>query len=485
MGCRTVRSMTEHVDAVVIGSGPNGLAAAITLARAGRSVVVFEAAPTAGGGTRTAELTHPGFHHDVCSAVHPLAAGSPFFQSVPLADLGCELVHPDIAIAHPLDGGRVGLVHRSLDRTVDGAGTDGEAWRQLFGRLTDRWTDVGDAVLGPVLRVPRHPISMARFGLRAIRSAEGIAGRLETDEMRGAFAGIAAHSFLPLDAPLTASFGLVLGGLAHVHGWPVVRGGSQAIAQALVAHLESLGGRVVTEHLVRSLDELPPHDVVVADVTPRQLAALAGLSLSPRARRRLERFRYGPGACKVDYALSEPVPWSAPDARRAGTLHLGGTFEEIAAAETEVAAGRHAERPYVLVSQPSIVDPSRAPDGKHTLWAYCHVPNGSDVDVSERITAQIERFAPGFRDTIIDSAVRTAAGYEHYNPSFVGGDISAGSHAGTQLVLRPWPALDPYRTPIDGVYLCSASTPPGGGVHGMCGVHAARSALRHRPATTR
>lgn len=470
--------MSERLDAVVIGAGPNGLAAAITIARAGRSVVVFEADERPGGGTRTAELTRPGFHHDVCSAVHPLAAGSPFFRSLPLDDLGCELVHPDVAIAHPLDGGGAGVVHRSIERTVADAGVDGDAWRALFGPLVDRWDDIGDALLGPVLRPHRHPISMARFGRHAIRSAEGVAGRFATDEMRAAFAGIAAHSFLPLDRPLTASFGLALGGLAHVHGWPVVRGGSQGVADALVRHLETLGGSVVTGHRVAQLRDLPPHRVVLADVTPRQLADMAGADLDARARRRLERFRYGPGVCKVDYALSEPVPWTNEDARRAGTLHLGGTFEEIAAAEAEVAAGRHADRPYVLVSQPTLADPSRAPADRHILWAYCHVPNGSTLDVSDRITAQVERFAPGFRDIVLDQSVITAQGYERYDPSFVGGDISAGSHAGTQLILRPWPAIDPYRTPVPGVFLCSASTPPGGGVHGMCGVHAARSALR-------
>lgn len=471
--------MSDAIDVVVIGAGPNGLAAAITMAQAGKSVVVYEASDRVGGGTRSAELTLPGYHHDVCSAVHPLAAGSPFFQSIPLEALGCELIHPDIALAHPLDGGRAGLVHHSLDRTVEGAGPDGEAWRSLLGPLVERWDDIGDALLGPVLRPPRHPISMARFGLHAIRSAEAVVKRFETDEMRAAFAGTAAHSFLPLDRPLTASFGLVLAGLAHVHGWPVVRGGSQAIADALVTHLETLGGTVVTGHRVETLRELPPHRVVLADVTPRQLARLAGDDLGARASRRLGRFRHGPGAFKVDFALSEPVPWANDDARRAGTLHLGGTFEEIAAAEAEVAAGRHAERPYVLASQPTIIDPSRAPAGRHILWTYCHVPNGSSFDVSDRIIAQIERFAPGFRDIVLDQSVITAQGYERYDASFVGGDISAGSHSGTQLILRPWPAIDPYRTPVSDVFLCSASTPPGGGVHGMCGVHAARSALRH------
>jgi phytoene dehydrogenase-like protein len=319
---------------------------------------------------------------------------------------------------------------------------------------------------------------MARFGIDAVRSVNSVADRFRTEETRALFAGVGAHGFLPLDRPLSASFGLVLGALAHVHGWPFVRGGSQSIADALTSYLEALGGTVVTGHRVERLDELPPRRVLIADVTPRQLASLAGDGIDGRARRKLQRFRYGPGSCKVDYALSEPVPWANPDARRAGTLHLGGTLEEIADAEATVASGGHAERPYVLVAQPTLVDASRAPEGRHTLWAYCHVPNGSTLDVSDRITAQIERFAPGFRDVVIDQHVITASGLEDYNASYVGGDISAGSHAGGQVVLRPWPAIDPYRTPLDGVFLCSASTPPGGGVHGMCGMHAARSALQ-------
>ena len=467
------------VDVVVIGSGPNGLAAAITVARAGHSVRVYEAADTVGGGTRTAELTRPGYHHDVCSAVHPLAAGSPFFRSVPLAEHGCELVHPEIALVHPLDGGRAGVLHRSLDDTVRDAGADGEAWRSLLGPLVARWDDIGDHLLGPIVRPPRHPISLARFGLPGLLPASVTARRFETDEVRGVFAGIAAHGFLPLRRPMTTSFALVLAALAHVHGWPFVRGGSQQLADALVSYLSTLGGEVVVGHRVGSLAELPPHRAVIADVTPGQLADLAGPDLDGRAARRLRRFRQGPGACKVDYALSEPVPWTNEAARKAGTLHLGATFEEIAAAEAEVAAGRHAERPYVLAAQPGVVDPSRAPEGGHTLWTYCHVPNGSTTDMAERITAQVERFAPGFRDVVVDRHVTTAAGFERYNASYVGGDISAGSHAGTQLLLRPWPAVDPYRTPVEGVFLCSGSTPPGGGVHGMCGLHAARSALRH------
>lgn len=470
---------TPGAEAIVIGSGPNGLAAAITLTRAGLSVTVLEAADTAGGGMRSAELTRPGFVHDVCSAVHPLAAGSPFFRSIPLADHGLELMHPELALTHPLGGDRVGVLHRSLDTTAGALGHDGGAWWRLFHPHVRHWDRLDEGLLGPLVRVPRHPFALARFGVDAVRSAEGLAKRFDTDEARGLIAGIAAHGFLPLDAPLTASFALVLGGLAHVHGWPVVKGGSQRLADAMAGYFESLGGKIVTGCRVRSLDELPPHRVVVADITPTQLVAMAGDQLDGFAGRPYRRFRHGPGVCKVDYALDGPVPWADPYSARAGTVHVGGTFEEVAHAEATVAAGHHAHSPFVLAAQQSVVDPSRAPEGQQTLWAYCHVPNGSAVDVSESISAQIERFAPGFRDRILDQHVMTAVDYETYNPSFVGGDISAGSHRGRRLLLRPRPALDPYATPIDGLFLCSASTPPGGGVHGMCGLHAAESVLRH------
>lgn len=475
--------MTDHAkrsqqDAIVVGAGPNGLAAAITLARAGRSVVVYEGADTIGGGTRTAELTRPGFHHDVCSAVHPLAAGSPLFRDLPLAEFGLELVHPDVPVAHPLDGDRAGYLEQSLDESVDALGADGPAWSRLMRPLVQRWDRIGDQLLGPLVRPPRHPLAMARFGLPALRSASALAGRFATPEARGLVAGLAGHSFLPLEQPLTASFALVLAGLAHSAGWPFVRGGSQRLTEAMAAYLRSLGGEIVTGSYVKALTDLPPSRVVLCDVTPRQLAELAADRLTGRAAARLQRFRYGPGVCKVDYALAGPVPWAAPACSRAGTVHLGGTFEEVALSEREVAAGRHAEHPFVLVAQPSRWDPTRAPAGQETLWAYCHVPNGSTVDVSERITSQIERFAPGFQDLVLDRHVMTAADFERYNPSYIGGDISAGSHRGLHLLLRPWPAVDPYATPVPGVYLCSASTPPGGGVHGMCGYHAARSALR-------
>ncbi|MFP5577200.1 MAG: phytoene desaturase family protein [Acidimicrobiia bacterium] len=471
--------MTEHVDVVVIGAGPNGLAAAIEVARAGCSVTVLEARDTPGGGARTSELTGPGYRHDVCSAIHPLATGSPFFRTVPLAEHGCELVHPDIPLVHPLDGGSAGVFHRSVAETAAAAGVDGKAWEALFGPLVEHWDDIEAHLLGPVVRPPRHPISMARFGLQGIRRAESVSARFRTDEVRALFAGVAAHAFLPLDRVLTASFGLMLGGLAHAHGWPMVRGGTQVLTDALVSYLEDLGGTVVTDRLVTSLDELPPHRAVIADISPNQLVPMAGDRLDARGRRRLEGFRHGPGVCKVDFALAGPVPWTNEEARRAGTVHVAGTYEELALSETITAAGGHPDRPFVLAAQQSLFDDTRAPAGKHTLWTYAHVPNGSTLDVSERMTDQIERFAPGFRDLIIDKHVITAAEYQRYNPTFIGGDIGGGSHGGMQLVLRPWPAVDPYATPLDGVFLCSASTPPGGGVHGMCGSHAARSTLRY------
>jgi phytoene dehydrogenase-like protein len=466
-------------QAAVVGAGPNGLAAAITLARAGVDVTVYEAAANVGGGTRTAELTLPGFRHDVCSAVHPLAAGSPFLRSVPLGELGCDLVHPEIPLAHPLDGARVAALHRSLGETVAGLGDDGPAWQRLMAPIVERWDLLDDQLLGPVLRPPRHPFALARFGVRALRSSQALARRFETDEAKGLLAGLSGHSFLPLDRPLTGSFAVVLAALGHVHGWPFVSGGSQRLADALVSCLEALGGTIVTGHSVASLEEVSgSHRLVMADVTPTQLADLAVDRLSARQERKLTSFRHGPGVCKVDFALSEAVPWTAEQCRKAGTVHVGGRFEEIAAAEADVAAGRHAERPFVLVAQPSLFDSTRAPTGRHTLWTYCHVPNGSTRDRSEAIIAQIERFAPGFRDTILAQHTMTASQFETYDASYVGGDISAGSHAGHRLLFRPYPALDPYRTAIDGVYLCSGSTPPGGGVHGMCGYHAARAALR-------
>ena len=469
-----------RVDAIVVGAGPNGLAAAITLARAGRSVRVYEASETAGGGTRTAELTLPGFRHDVCSTILPLTLASPFFRTIDLAARGVELIHPEAPIAHPLDGGRAAVVERSVATTADGlGGPDGRAWQRLFGPLVRDGEKLAAELLQPVVHLPRHPLALGRFGLSALRSATGLARRqFDGEEARALFAGISAHAMLRLDRPLSAAFGLVLATYAHAVGWPMARGGTSAVAAALVAELEAAGGEIVTGHRVASLWELPPARAVLLDVTPRQLVAIADDRLSPRSRHHAERFRYGSGVFKLDWALDGPVPWAAEAPRRAATVHLGGTLDEIAAAEADVAGGRHSDRPYVLFVQYAPWDTSRAPAGKTTAWAYCHVPAGSTVDMTDRIEAQVERFAPGFRDLILARATHSPTQMEAYDANYVGGDINGGIQDIRQLVLRPWPSLDPYRVG-EGIYLCSSSTPPGGGVHGMSGMLAARAALRH------
>lgn len=464
---------------VVVGAGPNGLAAALTCAKAGRSVLVLEAMDTIGGGARTAALTLPGFAHDVCSAIHPLAAVSPFFAGAGLDRYGLELLHAEIALAHPLDGGRAGVLHRSVDETIDGLGVDGRAWDRHIGWAVRRWGSLGDATLGPLLRMPRHPFTLAAFGARGLLPATWAGRVFRTDEAKGLLAGAAAHAFLPLQRPLTTSMGIMLLASAHVAGWPVAKGGSQAIVDAMAEQLIDLGGTIETGRMVRSLADVPASTAVLFDVTPRQLLAICGDALPKGYRRRLGHFRYGPGVFKVDYALSEPVPWANAECRRAGALHVGGTLAEIAAAEADVAAGRHPDRPFVLVGQQSLADPSRAPAGQHTLWTYCHVPNGSDVDMTAAVEQQIERFAPGFRDVVLARHSAGNAWYEAYNPNVVGGDIAGGSHGGLQLLLRPRPGVHPYRTPNKRLYLCSGSTPPGGGVHGMCGLHAAEAVLRH------
>jgi phytoene dehydrogenase-like protein len=464
-------------DVVVVGSGPNGLAAAVVLARKGLSVEVFEGASSIGGGSRTAELTLPGFHHDVCSAVHPLLIASPFFRDVDLAGRGVELRTPKVAFAHPLDGGRAAALLSTLDQTADALGEDAARYRRLLGPLVRDVDKILPSVLAPLITVPRHPFAMARFGAIGLQPAHWIASRFKTEEGRAIVAGAAAHSMLPLTAPLTGSFGLLFIMVAHAMGWPVVAGGSQHIVDALRAELESLGGRVVTDRWVTSLDELPEAKAVMLDVSPRQFVELAGDRLGPRSRRSLERFRYGPGVCKVDWALSGPVPWAAPACREAGTVHVCGPLEEVELSEAEVNAGRHAERPFCLIAQASIVDPTRAPAGQQTLWGYCHVPSGSTTDMTGVIEAQIERFAPGFKDLILARSTMTAADMEAHNPNYIGGDINGGFSNLRQTIFRPTPRLNPYRTALKGVYLCSASTAPGGGVHGMCGLGAARAAL--------
>jgi phytoene dehydrogenase-like protein len=466
-------------DAVVVGSGPNGLAAAIVLAKAGRSVLVLEAAATAGGGMRTTELTLPGFSHDVCSAIHPLGLGSPVFASLALETHGLEWIHPQAPLAHPFDNGTAAVLERSLEETADGLGADGAAYRSLMQPLVAGAEDMLGEILGP-LRIPRHPAVLAHFGLAAVLPATSLARRrFAGSRARALFAGLAAHSMLPLSRPPSAAFGLVLGLLGHHVGWPLPKGGSQSLADALVACLRSLGGELETGRRVDSLDELPRSGVVLLDVTPRQLLGLAGDRLPAGQRRRLQGFRYGPGVFKLDLALDGPLPWSAPECARAGTVHLGGTLEEITASEADVAAGREPERPYVLLAQQSLFDPTRAPAGKHTLWAYCHVPNGSQVDMTERIEAQIERFAPGFGRLVLARHAHGPADLERYNPNYVGGDINGGLQDLRQLFTRPMARRVPYETALPGLFLCSSSTPPGGGVHGMCGYWAAQAALRY------
>ena len=468
----------SSLDAVVVGSGPNGLAAAITLAQAGRSVQVLEGSDAIGGGARSAELTLPGFIHDICSSIHPLAAGSPFLSTLPLAEHGLKWVHPPIPLAHPLDDGTAVLLGRSVRETAESLGRDASAYRRLMDPLVADWHILATELLGP-FPVPRHPLAMGRFALKAIRSAKGLAEALFQDERaRGLFGGLASHSMMPLEMRPTAAFALVLGISGHAVGWPFPRGGSQKISDALASYLQSLGGAIVTGRRVASLEELPSTDAMLMEVTPRQLAAIAAHWLPTRYRRKLERYRYGPGVFKMDWALDGPIPWAAEDCAKAGTVHLGGTMEEMAASERAVWTGSHPERPFVLLAQHSLFDPTRAPNGKHTAWAYCHVPNGSDFDMTERIEAQIERFAPGFRDLILARSTMSPSRLEEYNPNYVGGDINGGVQDLRQLFTRPTFRLVPYSTPVKGLYICSASTPPGGGVHGMCGHFAARAALR-------
>jgi phytoene dehydrogenase-like protein len=464
-------------SAYVIGSGPNGLTAAIVLARAGVRTTVLEAQPTLGGGMRSAQLTLPGFVHDVCSAVHPLAVSSPVFKTFPLAEHGLEWIHPGVPLAHPLDDGTAAVMEVSIDATIARLGVDAAAYERTFRPLAQRWNALVRETLAP-LHVPRHPFLMARFGLLAPWPATAVARSLfRTPEARALFAGLAAHSVLPLERAGSAAFGLILGISGHAAGWPIARGGSQRIADALVSYFESLGGIVATNAEVCSLDDVKDASIVMCDVTPRQLLKIAGDRLPESYAGKLARYRYGPGIFKMDWALDAPIPWTAPDCARAGTVHIGGTLDELAAAESAAWTGVHCERPFVLLAQPSLFDATRAPAGKHTAWAYCHVPHGSTEDMAGRIEAQVERFAPGFGARILAKSVMRPADLERHNANLIGGDISGGVQDLPQLFLRPTASL--YRTPLPGLYLCSSSTPPGGGVHGMCGYHAARLALRH------
>ena len=465
-------------DAIVVGSGPNGLAAAIELARAGLSVRVLEARETVGGGARSAELTLPGFVHDVCSAIHPLGVASPFFRTLPLAEHGVEWIEPPAALAHPFDDGTAVLLERSPDAVVRGLGEDGERWQRLFAPLVRDADALLDGLLAP-LHLFAHPLMVARFGARATLSASALARlSFRGERARGVFAGLAAHSMLSLRRPPSAAFGLVLGLLGHAVGWPLPRGGSQRLSDGLASYLRSLGGEIETGRRVESLEELGDTPAVLLDVTPRGLVGLAGERLPSLYRRRLGRYRYGPGVFKLDWALDGPIPWRAEECARAGTVHLGATLEEIATSEAAPGRGELVERPYVLLAQQSLFDSSRAPAGRHTAWAYCHVPNGSRADMTERIESQVERFAPGFRERILARSALVPAELEAYNANYVGGDINGGAATLSQLFTRPVARLSPYTTPLPGVFLCSASTPPGGGVHGMCGYHAARAALR-------
>ncbi|HTM09967.1 MAG TPA: NAD(P)/FAD-dependent oxidoreductase [Verrucomicrobiae bacterium] len=473
---RWLTPMERAYDAVVIGAGPNGLAAAIVLAQAGRSVVVFEAEPEPGGGARSAELTLPGFIHDLCSAVHPLAFASPFFRALPLADFGLEWIEPPAPVAHPLEDGSAVVLERSLDATAAALGGDGEAYRKLFAPLTRNWDRLLPDFLSPP-RFPNHPVAMSAFGVRALRSARALAEKhFRGAKARALFAGLAAHSMLPLENSLSAGFGLVLGAAGHAVGWPVPRGGAQKIADALAAHLRSLGGEIVTGRRIESLDELPESRAVLCDVTPRQLLKIAGKTLPDDFRARLARYRYGMGVFKVDWALGAPIPWRSEACRRAGTVHIGGTLEEIADSERAAWEGRSCACPFVLLAQPSLFDAARAPAGKHTVWTYCHVPHGSTEDMTDKIAAQIERFAPGFGARVLARHSHAPADLERRNANLVGGDINGGAATLRQFFLRPTARL--YATPVKGLYLCSASTPPGGGVHGMCGYFAAKRTLK-------
>jgi phytoene dehydrogenase-like protein len=471
--------MREY-DAVIVGSGPNGLGAAIVLARAGLSVLVCEAKATLGGGARTEALTLPGYLHDICSAIHPLGVGSPFFRTLPLTQFGLQWIEPPVALAHPLDDGSAAMLVRSLDETVRSFGVDGPAYRRLVSPFVERWAALAEDILGPLPIPPRHPILMSRFGLVALPPARLLATTcFKQARTRGLFAGLAAHSFVPLEYTATASFGLVLAILSHALNWPIPRGGAGEIARAMAAYLESLGGKIETNRPIAALSDLPSARTVLLDVSPRQFLNIVGERLPNAYREALGRYRYGPGIFKIDWALSGSVPWTAPECRQAGTVHLGGTLEEIARGERRSWYGQTPDRPLVLFAQQSLFDPTRAPNGKQTGWAYCHVPNGSTVDMTEAIEQQVERFAPGFRDLILARHTINTAQLQVHNPNMIGGDINGGVQDIWQLFTRPMLRANPYTTPIDGVFLCSASTPPGGGVHGMCGYHAAQAALQY------
>ncbi len=472
-----MKAATQQFDAVVVGSGPNGLAAAITLARNGLKVIVLEASDHLGGGARSGEATLPGFNHDFCSAVHPMAVGSPFFRQLPLAEYGLRWIESPVPLAHPLDDGSAVLLERSVEATASNLGDDAGSYRRLFGPLVKQWEALAEEILAPI-HLPRRPFLLARFGLDGLRSARALAeSRFIGRSSRALFAGLAGHSFLSLESAGSSAFGLVLALFGHAVGWPIVEGGSQRLSDSLAGYFRSLGGEVRTGFRVRTLADIPASKAVLFDLSPRQFNSIIGEHHNPR-RSRLGKFRYGPGVFKVDWALSGPIPWRAKGCAEAATVHLGGSFDDIASSEAAVARGQVSDWPFVLLAQPTLFDRSRAPAGKEIAWGYCHVPNGFDRDLLPAIEGQIERFAPGFRDRVLGRRVTTPARLEQYDANFVGGDISGGANDLGQLFTRPIVQLNPYCTGIDGLYLCSASTPPGGGVHGMCGYHAALAVLR-------
>ena len=464
----------KKYDAVVVGAGPNGFAAAITLAKSGHSVLMLEAKNTIGGGMRSSDLTNSGCIHDICSAIQPLGIASPFFTSLGLASYGLEWINPPVPLAHPLDDGTAVLLERSLDTTVKNLGADGRSYNKLIRPLVKNWDKLLPDILGP-LHFPKHPLALGKFGFMAGQTAGYVIFKnFKTKQARALFAGIAAHSKMPLDKPGSAAFGLLLGAAGNVGGWPIAKGGSQNIAAALQKYFVALGGEIRTGIEIHSLDELPKVKVVMLDITQRQLANIAGTHLAGNYKQKLAQHRYGPGVFKMDWVLDGPIPWKSANCLKAATIHIGGTFAEIAGAEDEVWQGQHPENPFVILVQPSLFDTTRAPVGKHVVWAYCHVPNGSTFDMSERIETQIERFAPGFRDRILFRSKMNTMAMEADNPNYIGGDIAGGVRNPFKLFLMP----KPYRTQIKGVYVCSSSMPPGAGVHGMCGYHAAKKAIR-------
>jgi len=464
-------------DAIVIGSGPNGLAAAILMQQKGLSVLLLEAKSTVGGGLRSAKLTLPGYTHDICSAIHPLAVASPFFETLPLGEHGLEYIYPAIAAAHPFDNGTAAILKHSVEETARLLGADEQAYLKLIQPIVNNWPDIVGDVLAP-LHFPKHPMAMARFGLKAFTSATHLANTFKTPEAKALLAGMAAHAIQPLTNAATSAVALVLMATAHLKGWPIPKGGSNRIADALASYFISLGGTIETNVYVKSLEQLPSAHAVLFDVTPKQLLQIAGHRFSSIYKWQLERYRYGMGVFKIDWALNAPVPFTAEPCRQAGTVHIGGTIQEITGYEQQIWKGMHPEKPFTLFAQPSLFDPSRAPKGKHTAWGYCHVPNGSKRDMTEAIENQIERFAPGFKDTILAKHVMDTSQMEKYNPNYIGGDINGGALNISQLFTRPALRWSPYKTSAKGIYICSSSTPPGGGVHGMCGYHSAKKALK-------